>query len=95
MTDHITQPETETEMSTETITATAKKARKPKESKPPRKGSKLEAISKMLHRKNGCTAREVMESCQWPAVSMPQQAQALGIKLRTEKDGRATRYWAA
>ena len=76
----------------------AKKTRKAKatdNARTPRAGSKLEIISKMLRRKNGCTAKEVMEACGWPSVSMNQQAKALGVKLKTEKVGKATRYWAA
>ena len=72
-----------------------KKAAAKKNGGAPKPGSKLEIIAKLLARKNGCTAKDVMEACDWPAVSMPQQARSLGIKLRTEKIGRETRYWAA
>ena len=60
-----------------------------------RPGSKLEAIVGLLKRKEGCTAADVLQVTGWPSVSMPQQAAAAGIKLRTEKEGRVTRYWAA
>ena len=82
----------ETNMPTETK---PKKARKAKDTKSPREGTKLETVAKLLRRKNGCTAKDVMEACNCPAVSMPQQAKALGVKLRTEKQGRVTRYWIA
>ena len=60
-----------------------------------RPGSKLEIIFQLLSRPKGCTTKDVLEACDWPAVSMPQQARAMGVKLRTKKEGRATRYWAA
>ena len=93
-----TEPETpETESETEMSTP-AKKTRKAKataNARTPRAGTKLEIIKRMLNRKNGCTAKEVMAACEWPAVSMPQQAKALGIKLKTQKIGRTTHYWEA
>ena len=85
----------ETNMPTETKTKKARKDKAAETAKTPREGSKLETVAKLLRRKNGCTAKDVMEACKWPAVSMPQQAKALGIKLRTEKQGRITRYWVA
>ncbi len=62
--------------------------------------SKVETIGQLLRRKEGCTTAEVLKATGWPAVSMPQQARALGVKLKTEKvDGpngrRVTRYHAA
>lgn len=61
--------------------------------KKPRPGSHLEKIGEMLARKNGCTAKDVLEATRWPSVSMPQQAKALGITLHKHKgeDG-ITRY---
>jgi hypothetical protein len=83
----------------------AEKARSPVKGKTakhaPAKGSKLEKIGKLLSRKEGCTTAEVLKATGWPAVSMPQQAKMLGVKLKTEKgpfgpEGRTvTRYWAA
>lgn len=58
-----------------------------------RPGSKLEIVVGLLTRKEGCTAAEVLAACEWPAVSMPQQARAAGLTLRQEKDGKVTRYW--
>jgi hypothetical protein len=58
-------------------------------------GSKLEIISKLLHRKQGCTRKEVLVATGWPAVSMPDQARQLGITLKTEKQDGVTRYWAS
>ncbi len=87
-------------------TAMAKKAKKaakskrkattPKENAPnadgPREGSKLAVISALLARPEGCTTKEVLDATGWPAVSMPQQAKALGVTLKKEKDGSVTRY---
>jgi hypothetical protein len=62
----------------------------------PRPGSKLAKIATMLKRPTGCTAAEVMKACDWPSVSMPQQAKALGVKLKKEKQpGSPTRYRVA
>lgn len=61
----------------------------------PRPGTKTALVADMLRRPEGCTAAEVMAACSWPAVSMPQQAKAAGLKLRKEKDGKVSRYWAA
>ncbi len=61
----------------------------------PRPGSKLEIIGGLLARAKGCTRADVLAATDWPAVSMQQQATALGVKLRTEKEGRGMRYWAA
>lgn len=83
----------------------AKTAAKPKEKAAPavleqetrasavRPGSKMETIKKMLARKKGCTSAEIKEACEWPSVSMPQQAKALGVTLHKHKgeDG-VTRY---
>lgn len=60
-----------------------------------RSGSKLEAVIGLLKRPEGCTTAEVLKLTGWPAVSMPQQARAAGLKLRKEKEGTVTRYWAA
>jgi hypothetical protein len=58
-------------------------------------GFKLSIIVGLLTREEGCTAKDVLEATKWPAVSMPQQARAAGLKLRTEKEGKVTRYWGA
>ncbi len=60
-----------------------------------RPGTKTALIGELLSRKAGCTAAEVMAATGWPSVSMPAQAKALGVKLRKEKDGKASRYFAA
>lgn len=58
-----------------------------------RAGGKLDVIKKLLARKNGCTAQEVKDACEWPSVSMPQQAKALGVELhRKETEGQPMRY---
>ena len=59
-----------------------------------RPGSKLEIIVGLLKRKEGCTTADVLAACHWPAVSMPQQAKAAGLKLRKQKDGKVSRYFA-
>ena len=59
-----------------------------------RPGTKTAAVAELLTRKEGCTAKEIMDLCHWPSVSVPQQARAAGLKLRSKKEGRITRYWA-
>lgn len=75
------------------------KAAPAKRTSAPRKpgtGSKTELIGALLKRAKGCTTKDVLEATGWPAVSMPQQAKALGIGLRKEKKpGEVTRYFAA
>jgi hypothetical protein len=61
----------------------------------PKQGTKMRIIWRMLRRKQGCTASEVREAVDWPSVSIPQRAKQLGLKLRWQKAGRHTRYWAA
>jgi len=60
-----------------------------------RPGSKLETIVKLLTREGGCTTKDVLKATEWPAVSMPQQARAAGLKLRKEKRDGVTYYSAA
>lgn len=60
-----------------------------------RPNSKMAIVHGLLTRSGGCTAKEVMEACEWPSVSMPQQAKAAGLTLAKEKDGSVTRYRAA
>jgi hypothetical protein len=61
----------------------------------PRPGTKTALVGEMLRRKQGCTSAEVLAATGWPSVSMPAQAKAVGVKLRKEKDGKVSRYWAA
>lgn len=71
----------------------AKKVPQAPEGRATRGGGKTEIIRKLLARKHGCTAKEVMAACGWPSVSMPQQAKLLGVELHKAKDeGGATRY---
>ncbi len=74
-----------------------KPAAKTKAATPKKKGeSKTDMIGSMLKRKNGCTTKEVLAATGWPAVSMPQQAKAAGLKLKKVKaEGQPTRYFAA
>lgn len=60
-----------------------------------RPGSKLETIVKLLKRDGGCTTKDVLKATEWPAVSMPQQARAAGLKLSKEKRDGVTYYSAA
>lgn len=71
-------------------------ANKPKYEKKERTGkSKKEIIGEMLLRPEGCTSKEVCEAMEWPAVSMPAQCKAAGLKLRKEKVDGVTRYWGS
>lgn len=86
----------ETDMSTKK-TAARKKAPAKKAAKASpviRPGSKLEIVVGLLTRPEGCTAEEITTACNWPTVSVPQQARAAGLTLRKEKDGKISRYWA-
>lgn len=79
--------------------AAAGKARTPvakaAASKGIRPGTKLEAIVSLLCRPKGCTTKDVLKETGWPAVSMPAQAKAAGLKLRKEKIDGVTHYFAA
>lgn len=66
----------------------------PTASKPVRAGSKLEIIVKLLTREGGCTTKDILKATGWPAVSVPQQARAAGLKLRKEKRDGVTYYSA-
>lgn len=58
--------------------------------------SKVEIIAGLLKRKAGCTSKDVLDATGWPAVSMPQQAKAAGLKLRKVKEsGEPTRYYGS
>lgn len=57
-------------------------------------GTKLAKVAEMLTRPGGCTAEQVKKACEWPSVSMPQQAKAAGLKLKKEKVDGVTRYTA-
>jgi len=48
------------------------------------RGAKMAKIERMLRRRKGVTAKEMREALGWPAVSIPQRAGQLGIKLRKE-----------
>jgi hypothetical protein len=61
----------------------------------PRAGSKTALVADLLARKEGCTTADVLKATGWPAVSLPAMAKAIGVKLRKEKDGKVSRYWAA
>lgn len=76
----------------------AKPARKAKGNAKPAgsKGSKVALIGTLLARKQGCTRADVLQATGWPAVSMQQQAKALGVKLKVQKlPGEVSRYYAA
>jgi hypothetical protein len=55
--------------------------------------NKRQIAADLLLRAEGCTAKDILEATEWPAVSVPAIARASGITLRQEKDGRTTRYF--
>jgi hypothetical protein len=55
--------------------------------------SKREQAAALLTRPEGATARDVLDLTGWPTVSIPQLAKSSGIALRSERDGRALRYY--
>src|ERR1700745_3096427 len=57
-------------------------------------GSKLSIIGAMLRAENGCTREEVLQAMGWTAISMQQQAKALGVELRVDKSRKPFRYYA-
>lgn len=58
--------------------------------------SKREIVAGLLTRREGCTTQDILAATGWPAVSVPQQARASGLVLKTEKlKGQPTRYWAS
>jgi len=57
------------------------------------KTSKMALIGQMLLDPKGCTTADVLKKTGWPAVSMPAQAKAVGMKLRKMKEGKITRYF--
>ena len=62
------------------------------------RGEKTKEIARLLQRKTGCTAAEVLEATGWPSVSMPAMAKACGLKLRKEKvkgSGERTHYFGS
>lgn len=91
----------ETKMTTKAKKTKTKKTAKaksiPKVKRAKGNGSKVALIAEMLKRPSGCSAAEVMKACGWPSVSMPAQAKAAGLKLRSEKveGSRGRRYFAA
>jgi hypothetical protein len=73
----------------------ARRKANPAGAKAVRPGSKLETIVALLTRAGGCTTKDILEATEWPAVSVPQQARAAGLKLRKEKRDGVTYYSAA
>lgn len=74
----------------------AAKAKSTKATKPPRPGTKTETIYKLLVRPKGCTRSDVLSATGWPAVSMQQRAEQMGLKLRLEKSsGNVIRYYGS
>ena len=77
-----------------TKTASAKPVA-PANGKAPQIESKTEMVGRLLKRKEGCTAAEILHETSWQAVSVPQMAKANHLKLRKEKvKGQPTRYFA-
>lgn len=59
-----------------------------------RPGTKLALVVDLLKRTEGCTTKDILTACDWPSVSVPQQAKAAGLTLRKVKEGSVTRYFA-
>lgn len=57
--------------------------------------TKTAVVGELLSRKEGCTTADILKATGWPAVSVPAQAKAVGLKLRKEKDGKVTRYYGS
>lgn len=79
--------------------AAAKSARSMREPPRPdpgsRPGTKLHQIRKVMLRKGGFFRKDIMEACGWPAVSVQQQAAALGLSVRKgERENGQIRYFA-
>jgi hypothetical protein len=55
--------------------------------------TKREIATGLLTREGGCTTRDILDATGWPSVSVPSIAEASGLTLRTEKEGRTTRYF--
>jgi hypothetical protein len=60
-----------------------------------RPGSKAEIIAGLLTRKQGCTAADIREACEWTAVNVPRQAAQAGLTLRQEKIDGVTNYFGS
>ena len=74
--------------------AKAKPAKAPKAPKASSgRGTKLALITALLTRPEGCTGKDVTTACEWPSVSMKQQAEAAGLKLKVDRSSRPFRYW--
>jgi hypothetical protein len=69
------------------------KAAKAKGAKSAGKQTKTALIATLLMNPKGCTTADILKATGWPSVSVPQQAKAVGLKLRKEKDGKVTRYF--
>lgn len=57
--------------------------------------SKREMAAGLLLRPEGATAKDILDLTGWPSVSVQQVARASGLRLRQEKEGRATRYFGS
>jgi hypothetical protein len=58
--------------------------------------TKTAIVGDLLRRKDGCTTADILKATGWPSVSVPQQAKAVGLKLRKEKKpGEVTRYYGS
>jgi hypothetical protein len=56
-------------------------------------GAMMAKLKEMLQRKAGCTRPEILEATGWTAVSVQQQAKALGLKLTVDQDQQPYRYY--
>jgi hypothetical protein len=62
---------------------------------PSRAKTKAALVGELLSREEGCTTAECLAATGWPAIGMPAQARACGLKLRMVKEGRITRYFGS
>lgn len=60
-----------------------------------RPGTKTHMAGEMMMRSGGASGPEVLRATGWPSVSMPAQARACGLAVRTVRRGREVRYYAA
>ena len=54
----------------------------------PRPGTKVAQVAALLTRAKGCTREDILEATGWPSVSVQQQAEMAGLKIKIEKEGR-------
>lgn len=68
---------------------TAPRARQPRAGGP----TKRDIAADLLKRKQGATAKDILEATGWPTVSVPAIARAANLTLTQTKEGRTTTYF--